>query len=388
MAADFFLLGISFLVIIVGAELFTNGVEWLGVRLRLSEGAVGSVLAAVGTALPETLIPFVALVMFKGSEDHEVGLGAILGAPFMLATLAFFVTGVAAIIYRKRRRTGILLTINRQVACRDLGFFLPLYGVAIAVSFSPIGHWARYAVAIGIFLVYCYYVWLNLRESAESGKEEPLMINLVWAALPLLPPGPPDRMRAQERRELLNGLQPRLQAVTVQVLLALSLIVGGAYIFVGACREAALVAGFSPLVFALVIAPVATELPEKFNSVIWMKSGKDTLALGNIRGDGLPGDIPGEPWDLPHRLALRGERGRTGRPALRRRRPGERRTAIRDDQAEPGVHFLPLAHAARSGLVGAVRGLCGEDGSDAGGLSYTSGRRARGQCCLMRRCHR
>ena len=35
---------------------------------------------------------------------------------------------------------------------------------------------------------------------------------------------------------------------------------------------------------ALVIAPVATELPEKFNSVLWVRQGKDTLAMGNITG--------------------------------------------------------------------------------------------------------
>jgi cation:H+ antiporter len=35
---------------------------------------------------------------------------------------------------------------------------------------------------------------------------------------------------------------------------------------------------------ALVLAPLATELPEKFNSVIWLRDNKDTLALGNITG--------------------------------------------------------------------------------------------------------
>ena len=35
---------------------------------------------------------------------------------------------------------------------------------------------------------------------------------------------------------------------------------------------------------ALVIAPIATELPEKFNSIIWVRQGKDTLAMGNITG--------------------------------------------------------------------------------------------------------
>jgi cation:H+ antiporter len=38
------------------------------------------------------------------------------------------------------------------------------------------------------------------------------------------------------------------------------------------------------VLLALVIAPIATELPEKFNSIIWVRQNKDTLALGNITG--------------------------------------------------------------------------------------------------------
>ncbi len=34
----------------------------------------------------------------------------------------------------------------------------------------------------------------------------------------------------------------------------------------------------------LLVAPIATELPEKFNAVIWIRQGKDTLAMGNITG--------------------------------------------------------------------------------------------------------
>ena len=78
------LFGISLALILAAAVLFTNGVEWLGKRFNLSEGGVGSVLAAVGTALPETVIPIVAII---GMGEVDVGMGAILGAPFMLITL-------------------------------------------------------------------------------------------------------------------------------------------------------------------------------------------------------------------------------------------------------------------------------------------------------------
>ncbi len=38
------------------------------------------------------------------------------------------------------------------------------------------------------------------------------------------------------------------------------------------------------LVVSLVLAPFATELPEKANSFFWVRDGKDSLALGNITG--------------------------------------------------------------------------------------------------------
>src|SRR3954469_21538161 len=97
MLLDVLILLVALLVILFGAELFTNGIEWFGRKLGLAEGAVGSVLAAVGTALPETLIPIIAILFASGASSHEVGVGAILGAPFMLATLAMFVTGIAVL---------------------------------------------------------------------------------------------------------------------------------------------------------------------------------------------------------------------------------------------------------------------------------------------------
>ncbi len=63
---DLVILFLALVVILFGAELFTNGIEWFGRKLDLAEGAVGSVLAAVGTALPETMIPLIAIVFGGG----------------------------------------------------------------------------------------------------------------------------------------------------------------------------------------------------------------------------------------------------------------------------------------------------------------------------------
>src|SRR5271155_988767 len=98
MLLDAFFLLVALVVIFVAAELFTNGVEWLGQRLNVSEGVVGSVFAAVGTALPETLIPFVAVVFFGAKHGNEVGIGAIAGAPFMLSTLTLSLYGLTIVL--------------------------------------------------------------------------------------------------------------------------------------------------------------------------------------------------------------------------------------------------------------------------------------------------
>src|SRR5919107_740206 len=127
--------GLALAAILVAAYLFTNAVEILGERLGLGQGGVGSVLAAVGTALPETMIPIVAILgaVFAGRDPQsagEIGIGAILGAPFMLATLAMFVVGAFILGYRRRREAGTTVDVDDRVMGRDVGFFLLAFAVA------------------------------------------------------------------------------------------------------------------------------------------------------------------------------------------------------------------------------------------------------------------
>ena len=100
---DAVILVAGFAAILLGAEVFTNGVEWLGRRLGLGAGATGSVLAAIGTAMPETVVPVVAIVFTNTAKADEIGVGAILGAPFMLGTLVMLLIGVTAYLYREKR---------------------------------------------------------------------------------------------------------------------------------------------------------------------------------------------------------------------------------------------------------------------------------------------
>ncbi len=58
----------------------------------------------------------------------------------------------------------------------------------------------------------------------------------------------------------------------------------GAHFFVDAVEHASTALGIPAGIIALILAPLATELPEKFNSVLWLRDNKDTLAIGNITG--------------------------------------------------------------------------------------------------------
>jgi cation:H+ antiporter len=60
--------------------------------------------------------------------------------------------------------------------------------------------------------------------------------------------------------------------------------VGGAHLFVEELLNVAETIGVEAIVLSLILAPLATELPEKVNSFFWVRDGKDSLALGNITG--------------------------------------------------------------------------------------------------------
>jgi cation:H+ antiporter len=266
---ELIVLFLALLLILAGAELFTNGIEWFGRKLELAEGAVGSVLAAVGTALPETMIPLIAILFGSSVDADEIGVGAILGAPFMLATLAMFVTGVAVLVVARRRPAGDTMDVRPAVLARDVRTFGLAYAIAIGAAFLPAGaDWARWIVAAALLLIYGRYVKAHFDEDGEAGEElAPLRFHRLDR----------DGHRATPH-------EPRLRIVNVQVAAALVFIVVGAFWFVSAVEQIAASAGIDETLLALVIAPIATELPEKFNSVIWIRQGKDTLAMGNITG--------------------------------------------------------------------------------------------------------
>lgn len=259
MFVNIIVLAAGLMAILLGAKTFTNGIEWLGKKLNLSEGAVGSILAAVGTALPETMVPVIAILFGPVGSAHEVGIGAILGAPFMLSTLAFGVVGVSKLFFF-RNGQGSCIDVKRSILMRDLKYFIFFYTLAVTAAFIHIQAY-KFLVAALLVMGYCYYVRKTLSDGDNLGEME-LEPLLFWRK---------------------NG-EPPLPVLLIQIAAGITLIIVGANYFVDALSSLAISLMIPALILSLVITPVATELPEKFNSVIWVKGGKDTLAMGNITG--------------------------------------------------------------------------------------------------------
>jgi cation:H+ antiporter len=244
----------SLILVVVASELFTNAIEWAGHMLNLGSGATGSLLAALGTSLPETVVPIVALATHSPAAD-SVATGAVLGSPFLLLTLGAGATGVAVVLRGGARR----LVIDKRQARRDLGVFLGAFAVAVLSSLLPSG--ARIAVGALLLLAYAVYVIATLRGSGAAGEApEPLHI-VRWR------PG-----------------KPHPVLVSLQLVIAVALLVVGSQLFVSALDRTASALQIPALVLALVIVPVATELPETLNSVLWVRTNDDTLAFGNVAG--------------------------------------------------------------------------------------------------------
>lgn len=247
--------------IYLACEYFVNGIEWFGRRLNLGATAVGSVLAAFGTALPESAVTFTAVVFGTTPAEKDIGVGAAMGGPLVLATLAYAVVGLALIFHRRRlERETHLVRVDHARMSRDQAAFLCVFVVKVALGLVvfAIKPW----LGVLFLVAYAIYVWREIRESDTAPEEEEIE---------------PLRIRP-------SVAEPSLAWAGLQAGLALVVIGVASHVFVGQLEAIGTALHWSGHLVALLLSPVATELPETMNALIWVRQGKERLALANISG--------------------------------------------------------------------------------------------------------
>ncbi len=265
MIESLMVLALALVVVYFAADMFTNALEHMGERIGVSEGVTGSLFAAVGTAMPETIVPVVAILAGGAAEsvNREVGLGAIIGAPFMLATLSIGMMATAAGLKR-----GWLQPMTPEPSGleRDLRTFIFAFLVVIVAALLP-DTWSEAKIIFSslLFVTYFFYVLKTINASRS-------LVDQGHAT------------EADDPLTLARFLGDATAVVILQLLIGLLLLVGGAKLFVHGVEAASEILQVSPLIVSLLIVPVATELPEKINSILWIRKGRDTLAFGNVTG--------------------------------------------------------------------------------------------------------
>ena len=264
---NFLILFVCLIFIVIAANLFCNALEHLGEKLNISEGVTGSIFASIGTALPETIIPILAISGFsKSSVNDEIGVGAILGAPLMLSSLSLF---VMAIFTLRQRGLNGTITPEPTGLKRDLQFFLFSYSLAFLAIF--IQHLSIHAflnaiITITLGLSYFIYLMLTIKSSSKlvlDGNQTEAGASLLLTKL---------------------GFKLNIITISLQLFIALILLIYFAGAFIDSVNVISLTYHISPFLLSLIIIPIATEMPEKINSIIWLRRKKDTLAIGNITG--------------------------------------------------------------------------------------------------------
>jgi cation:H+ antiporter len=250
----------SAILIYLASEFFVNGVEWVGRVLNVNQNAVGTVLAALGTAPPESVVTFVAVVLGTTPEQKDIGVGAALGGPLVLATLSYAATGWAIFLFRRQRSQGSALLVDNRRLARDQLAFLAIFVVKVSLGFIIFP--GKPLMGFVFFGAYAVYFWTELRAERAAFDE-----------------GEVELLRLQPRT-----LAPGRAWVFLQTGLAVCGVFVGSQVFVAQLETLATGLGVPGHIVALLLSPVATELPETMNAIIWVRQGKERLALANISG--------------------------------------------------------------------------------------------------------
>ncbi|MFJ4923513.1 sodium:calcium antiporter [Streptomyces sp. NPDC088725] len=275
----FLLLVVCAAAIYLSCEWFVNAVEWLGRRLNVGKMAVGTILAAFGTALPESVVTLVAVTTGATEKAKDIGVGAAMGGPLALSTVAYGITGLALLLKRRRQRLAALAETGMPPSgpydhplgdekdmrrlSKDQKWFLPIFFVKVvlglvAFAFKPV-------LGVLFFATYAVYFWREIRGGGAGGAEE-------------------DDEELEPLKFQPRKASPATWAVAAQTLVTLVVIFLASQLFVKQLDAIGPVIGLSTTVTALLLSPIATELPEVMNAIIWVRQGKTQLALANISG--------------------------------------------------------------------------------------------------------
>ncbi|MDQ2817960.1 MAG: hypothetical protein M3T49_07100 [Candidatus Eremiobacteraeota bacterium] len=244
-------------LLVIASDAFTNAVEWVGASLRLTRSAVGAVVAAIGSSVPDIIVTVIALVFLHDEASTSIGIGAVIGAPLMLATVVLCLVGLMALGMRSNEP---ILNMPAGAATIGLGLFALTFALVIAASFTR-SHAAHVIASVGVIGAYIAYLCYHFRSGLVESEDRPPGLRLTPRAS-----------------------KPAPAMIALQLALALAVTIAASRWFISSVTSASSAIGLPPFVVSVILTPIAAEMPEAVNVLIWMRRGLDELAFGNVLG--------------------------------------------------------------------------------------------------------
>ena len=231
----------AIVIVLWGADKFTDGASSMARRWNVSELIIGLTVVAMGTSMPEFVVSFFSAM--EGSGDMSVG--NVVGSNIFNSLV---IIGVSALF--------MSLTLTKKLITRDVIFVVCATLILISLSVDGVVSLFDALVLLMCFAMFMVY-------SFNTSKNEP-----------------------QEESEQ-NSVTYGWGKTLLFVILGIGCLIGGGELLVSSASKLASLCGISERVIGLTILAAGTSLPELATSVVAARKGSKGLALGNVIGSNL-----------------------------------------------------------------------------------------------------
>ena len=240
----FILVGI--VLVLWGADKFTDGACGVARRWHVSELVIGLTIVAMGTSLPELIVSLFSSI--RGSGDMSVG--NIVGSNIFNTLI---IIGASAMVMK--------IGVTKQILYRDTALS---FGAAILLFL--LGYDKQLTRLEGGILLAVFVGFLAMLFSAEMRNK--------------------GAEKEAEAETASSAIVP-IWKLALFLLVGIGALVGGGNLLVNGAAELARSLGVSEGVIGLTILAGGTSLPELATSLIASRKGSSDLALGNALGSNI-----------------------------------------------------------------------------------------------------
>ena len=248
----YFLLIITLIGIIIGADMLVSGSVTIARRLRVSDFVIGAAIVGIGTSMPELVVSFFGAI--KGNAD--VAIGNVVGSNIFNV---LGILGVTALFFP--------IVIDRQ----NMTFEIPLcIAVSVLVTLLAFNFFDGSPAVLGrldgwvLILLFAGFMWYSfVRDKKEQGVGQ------------------------ESNEEIEQEDRTPLWWAIAKVIGGLAVLIVNCDLFVENAVAVARSFGVNDAFISLTLIACGTSLPELAASVVAAFKKNTQLALGNIVGSNI-----------------------------------------------------------------------------------------------------